>query len=80
MGEYHPGKDEYLELCEECPFYDCIRPEGAFSSYRKPAPGVQEFSGCPVWEQGKKNYEERYGSNGKAKQRGGRTGRKPNPP
>ena len=45
IGEYVPGKDEYLELCDKCPFEDCIRPEGEFWAYRKPAPGVREFPG-----------------------------------
>jgi len=62
MGDYVPGKDEYLELCEECPFEECIRTEGDFSPYRPSAKGVRDYPGCPVWEAGKEVYEERYGS------------------
>lgn len=50
MGEYQPGKDRLLHLCEQCQLDDCIRPEGDFRSIG----AWGDYPGCLIWEEAKR--------------------------
>ena len=45
-GEYQPGKDKMLELCELCQLEDCIRAEGDFRNIG----AWSDYPGCLIWE------------------------------
>jgi len=51
IGEYQPGKDKMLYLCEQCPLPDCIRGEGDFQN----SGSSYDYPGCLIWEMAKAN-------------------------